>query len=94
MKSVRVDPGRRTARAEPGLTLGEFDLHPVGPGLGEAVAWPLEQAPAVLRFYDGFARGCPDELNVNAGSAPGPTGGRCSAWRWRGSARSRPASER
>ena len=25
MKSVRVDPVRRTARAEPGLTWGEFD---------------------------------------------------------------------
>jgi len=25
MKSVRIDPGRRTARAEPGLTWGEFD---------------------------------------------------------------------
>ncbi|SRR5712692_3604322 len=25
MKSVRVDPARRTARAEPGLTWGEFD---------------------------------------------------------------------
>src|ERR1700747_2838677 len=25
MKSLRVDPLRRTARAEPGLTLGEFD---------------------------------------------------------------------
>ena len=25
MKGIRVDPSRRTARAEPGLTLGEFD---------------------------------------------------------------------
>ena len=25
MKGIRVDPVRRTARAEPGLTLGEFD---------------------------------------------------------------------
>lgn len=160
MKSVRVDPGRRTARAEPGLTLGEFDrecqafglatptgivsatglagltlgggigwlggrhglacdnlrsvdlvtadgrlrvasaeehgdlfwavrggganlgvvtsfefdLHPVGPVLGGAVAWPLQQAPAVLRFYDAFARECPDQLNVNAGFGPGPDG--------------------
>jgi FAD/FMN-containing dehydrogenase len=25
MKGVRVDPARRTARAQPGLTLGDFD---------------------------------------------------------------------
>jgi FAD/FMN-containing dehydrogenase len=160
MRGVRVDPGRRTARAEPGLTLGEFDrecqafglatptgivsatglagltlgggigwlggmhglacdnlrsvdlitadgrlrvvsadehpdlywavrgaganlgvvtsfeyaLHPVGPVLGGAVAWPLEQAGAVLRFYEAFARDCPDALNVNAGFGPGPDG--------------------
>jgi FAD/FMN-containing dehydrogenase len=33
MKSVRVDPARRTARAEPGLTWGEFDRETQGYGL-------------------------------------------------------------
>jgi FAD/FMN-containing dehydrogenase len=160
MKSVRVDPKRRVARAEPGLTLGELDrdcqafglatptgivsatgiagltlgggigwlggkhglacdnvasidlvvadgrlltasaeehpelfwavrggganlgvvtsfeyrLHPVGPVLGGAVVWPLGQARQVLRFYDDFARGCPDELSANAGFATAEDG--------------------
>jgi FAD/FMN-containing dehydrogenase len=160
MKSVRVDPARRTVRAEPGLTLGELDrdcqrfglatptgivsatgiagltlgggigwlggkhglacdnllsvdivtadaklltasptehadlfwavrggganlgvvtsfeyrLHEVGPVLGGAVAWPLDQAKQVLRFYDEFARGCPDELSANAGFASAEDG--------------------
>jgi FAD/FMN-containing dehydrogenase len=160
MKSVRVDPVRRTARAEPGLTLGELDrdcqafglatptgivsatgiagltlgggigwlggkhglacdnvtsidivtadgrllvasprehadlfwavrggganlgvvtsfeyrLHEVGPVLGGVVAWPLDQAGQVLRFYDDFAHGCPDELSVNAGFASAEDG--------------------
>jgi FAD/FMN-containing dehydrogenase len=160
MKSVRVDPARRLARAEPGLTLGELDrdcqvfglatptgivsatgiagltlgggigwlggrhglacdnlgsvdivtadgrlrvasaddepelfwavrgaganlgivtsfeyrLHPVGPVLGGAVLWPIEQAARVLRFYADFAAGAPDELNVNAGFATTPDG--------------------
>jgi len=160
MKSVRVNPGRRTARAEPGLTLGELDrdcqrfglatptgivsatgiagltlgggigwlggthglacdnvisvdivtadgrllvasldehadlfwavrggggnlgvvtsfeyrLHEVGPVLGGGVVWPLDQARQVLRFYDDFAHGCPDELSVNAGFASAEDG--------------------
>lgn len=160
MKSVRVDPVRRSARAEPGLTLGELDrecqafglatptgivsatgiagltlgggigwlggkhglacdnvtsvdlvtadgrllvasprdhadlfwavrggganlgvatsfeyrLHEVGRVLGGAVVWPLDQARQVLRFYDDFAHGCPDELSVNAGFASAEDG--------------------
>ena len=160
MKSVRVDPVRRTARAESGLTLGELDrdcqafglatptgvvsatgiagltlgggigwlggkhglacdnllsvdvatadgrlvvasrdehadlfwavrggganlgvvtsfeyrLHEVGPVLGGRVVWPLDQAAPVLRFYDEFARGCPDELSVNAALATAEDG--------------------
>jgi FAD/FMN-containing dehydrogenase len=56
------------------VTSFEFDLHAVGPVLGGAVVWPLAQARAVLRFYADFARGCPDELSVNAGFATGPDG--------------------
>jgi FAD/FMN-containing dehydrogenase len=160
MKSVRVDPVRRTARAEPGLTLGELDrdcqrfglatptgivsatgiagltlgggigwlggkhglacdnllsvdivtadgkllsvgptehpdlfwavrgaganlgvvtsfeyrLHEVGPVLAGSVAWPLAQAKRVLRFYEEFAGGCPDELSANAAFATAEDG--------------------
>ena len=160
MKSVRVDPVRRTARAEPGLTLGELDrdcqrfglatptgivsatgiagltlgggigwlggkhglacdnllsvdivtadgkllsvgptehpdlfwavrgaganlgvvtsfeyrLHEVGPVLAGSVAWPLAQAKRVLRFYEEFAGGCPDELSANAAFATADDG--------------------
>ncbi|MGH7415408.1 MAG: FAD-binding oxidoreductase [Candidatus Rokuibacteriota bacterium] len=160
MKSIRVDPLRRTALAEPGLTLGELDrdcqrfglatptgivsstgiagltlgggigwlngkhglacdnllsvdivtadgtlltanstehpdlfwavrgaganlgivtsfeyrLHEVGPVLGGAVAWPVTEATQVLRFYDEFARDCPDELSANAALASAEDG--------------------
>jgi FAD/FMN-containing dehydrogenase len=160
MKSVRVDPVRRTARAEPGLTLAELDrdcqrfglatptgivsatgiagltlgggigwlggkhglacdnllsvdivtadgtlltasptehpdlfwavrgaganlgvvtsfeyrLHEVGPVLAGSVAWPLAQAKRVLRFYEEFADGCPDELSANAAFATAEDG--------------------
>ena len=45
----------------------EFRLHPVPSVLGGGVAWPLDRAPEILRFYREFLRGCPDELSVNAG---------------------------
>ena len=48
------------------VTSFEYRLHEVGPVIGGAVAWPLAQAGRVLRFYDDFAWGCPDELSVNA----------------------------
>lgn len=48
------------------VTSFEYRLHEVGPVLGGAVVWPLAQAGRVLRFYDEFARGCPDELSANA----------------------------
>src|SRR5712691_6008288 len=155
MKGCRIDPARRTARAEPGLTLAEFDLdcqafglattmgavsptgiagltlgggfgwlcgkyglacdnllsvdiltadgrlrtaslsehvdlfwavrgaganvgiitsfeyrlHEVGPVLGGGIVFPFAKAKRVLAFYDEFARGCPDELSVNAALA-------------------------
>ena len=37
MKGIRVDPTRRTARAEPGLTLGEFDHETQAFGLATAL---------------------------------------------------------
>ena len=48
------------------VTSFEYRLHEVGPVLGGGVRWPFDQARQVLRFYDDFARGCPDELSLNA----------------------------
>jgi len=49
------------------VTSFEYRLHPVGPVLAGAVAWPVDRARRILAFYDEFARGCPDELGINAG---------------------------
>jgi len=56
------------------VTSFEYRLHPVGPVLGGSLAWPFERAQRVLAFYDEFARGCPDELCMNAGFASAPDG--------------------
>jgi FAD/FMN-containing dehydrogenase len=56
------------------VTSFEYRLHQVGPVLGGGVAWPLDRAKRVLAFYDEFARGCPDELSVNAGFATAEDG--------------------
>jgi hypothetical protein len=56
------------------VTSFEYRLHEVGPVLGGAVVWPLDQAKRVLRFYDEFAQSCPDELSVNAGFASADDG--------------------
>lgn len=43
----------------------EFDLHPVGPLVyGGPVLWPLDQAPAVMRYLREFVVDAPDELGV------------------------------
>jgi FAD/FMN-containing dehydrogenase len=51
------------------VTSFEYRVHEVGPVLGGAVAWPLDQAKRVLRFYGEFAQSAPDELCANAGFA-------------------------
>jgi FAD/FMN-containing dehydrogenase len=56
------------------VTSFEYRLHEVGPVLGGAVVWPLNQAKRVLRFYGEFAQACPDELSVNAGFATAEDG--------------------
>jgi FAD/FMN-containing dehydrogenase len=56
------------------VTSFEFRLHEVGPVLGGAVVWPLDQAKRVLRFYDEYARSCPDELSANAAFAAAEDG--------------------
>jgi FAD/FMN-containing dehydrogenase len=56
------------------VTSFEYQLHPVGPVLGGGIEFPLAQAARVLRFYEQFARECPDELSVNAGVGTRPDG--------------------
>jgi len=47
------------------VTSFEYRLHEVGPVIGGGVVWPVAQARSVLRFYDEFARACPDGLSAN-----------------------------
>src|SRR5262249_50141209 len=54
------------------VTSFEYRLHEVGPVLGGAVLWPLSQAAPVLRFYEQFARGCPDPLSMNVAYSVAP----------------------
>jgi FAD/FMN-containing dehydrogenase len=52
-----------------------FRLHPVGPTVvGGLVAYPLQKAGEVLRFYREFTRSLPDELTVQAGVLHAPDG--------------------
>ncbi len=44
------------------VTSFEFALHPRGPVLAGPLAWPLEEAPALLRHYRDFIEHAPDEL--------------------------------
>jgi len=47
------------------VTSFEYALHPVGPMvLGGPMFWSIDDAPAVLRFLDGFAAEAPDELGI------------------------------
>ncbi len=44
----------------------EYRLHPVGPMvLGGPIAWPLEEAPAVLNAMNEMAADAPDELGIS-----------------------------
>jgi FAD/FMN-containing dehydrogenase len=56
------------------VTALEYRLHEIGPVLGGAVVWPLDQARRVLRFYGEFAQAAPDELCANAGFATAEDG--------------------
>ena len=56
------------------VTALEYRLHEIGPVLGGAVVWPLDQARGVLRFYGEFAQSAPDELCANAGFATAEDG--------------------
>ena len=48
------------------VTSFEYRLHPIGPVLAGGVVYPLAKAGRVLRFYQDFADGCPDELSTTA----------------------------
>jgi FAD/FMN-containing dehydrogenase len=54
MKGIRVDPQRGTARAEPGLTLGEFDLETQAFGLATALGTVSKTGIAGLTLGGGF----------------------------------------
>lgn len=51
-----------------------YRLHPVGMVLGGGLSYPLSEAREVLRFYHGFASGCPDELSTVASLGVTPDG--------------------
>lgn len=49
------------------VTSFEFQLHPLGPNmLGGMVAWPMDDAAAVLRFLREFVAEAPDEVGIMA----------------------------
>src|SRR5882757_2939678 len=54
MKSVRVDPARRTARVEPGVTLGEFDREAQAFGLATPLGINSTTGVAGLTLGGGF----------------------------------------
>jgi FAD/FMN-containing dehydrogenase len=54
MKGIRVDPGRRTARAEPGLRLGEFDRATQAHGLATTMGIASETGIAGLTLGGGY----------------------------------------
>ena len=56
------------------VTSFEYRLHEVGPVLGGGIVFPVAKAKRVLAFYDELARGCPDELSVNAALATAADG--------------------
>jgi hypothetical protein len=56
------------------VTSLEYRLYPVTEVLGGLVLYPLEQAPAVLRFYRDFCPSLPDEAEAFAALLTAPQG--------------------
>jgi FAD binding domain/Berberine and berberine like len=56
------------------VTSFEYQLHPVDLVLAGGLTYPLSLAPHILRFYDDFIKGAPDELSTAASLALNPTG--------------------
>jgi FAD/FMN-containing dehydrogenase len=56
------------------VTSFEYQLHPLGRVLAGLVAYPISQAPEVLRFFREYAASCPDELGLMAAMITLPDG--------------------
>jgi FAD binding domain/Berberine and berberine like len=56
------------------VTCFEYQLHPVDLVLAGGLAYPLDMAPRVLRFYDDFVKTAPDELSTVASLGLTPDG--------------------
>ena len=56
------------------VTSFEYRLHPVTQVLGGLVLYPLDQAPAVLRFYRDYCPSLPDEAEASAALLTAPQG--------------------
>jgi FAD/FMN-containing dehydrogenase len=56
------------------VTSFEYQLHPLGPVLAGLVAYPIQQAPQVLRFFREYAATCPDELGLMSAMLTLPDG--------------------
>jgi len=56
------------------VTSFEYQLHQVGPVIGGGIVFSAAKARRVLAFYDELARGCPDDLSVNAALATAEDG--------------------
>jgi len=56
------------------VTSFEYQLHPLGPVLAGLVAYPISQAPQVLRFFREYGASCPDELGLMAAMLTLPDG--------------------
>jgi hypothetical protein len=78
MKAVRVDPERKTARAEPGLTLGEFDSATQGFGLATTLGVVSTTGIAGLTLGGGlgwlngrYGLACDNVISANVATADG-----------------------
>ena len=56
------------------VTSFEYQLHTLGPVLAGLVAYPISEAPQVLRFVREYAATCPDELGLMAALLTLPDG--------------------
>jgi FAD binding domain-containing protein/berberine-like enzyme len=56
------------------VTSLKYQLHPLGPVLAGLVAYPISQAPQVLRFFREFSAEAPDELGLMAALITLPDG--------------------
>jgi FAD/FMN-containing dehydrogenase len=56
-------------------TAFEYQLHPMSPTvLAGRIAWPIEKAREILKFYAEFSANAPDELEIDPGTFRSPDG--------------------